>query len=146
MTSILIVEDHVIFAQALERVLQERGSIDVVDDQIGQPTWTVDLARLVLELVRAQAPSGSYHGTSSGSASWYEFAAAVAATGGIDPSLVHRTTSERFVRPAPRPAYSVLGHGAFTATGVAPIGDWRERWGVAAPTVIGLPESREAPL
>lgn len=135
------------FPTTVTRVLRERGSIDVIDDQVGQPTWTVDLAHLVLELVRSGAPAGSYHGTSSGATSWFGFAAEVAAAGGFDPALVHRTTSEHFVRPAPRPAYSVLGHAALTAAGVVPIGDWRERWAAAAPTVLGpRPEPGEASL
>jgi dTDP-4-dehydrorhamnose reductase len=134
------------FPATVQKVLRERGSMQVVDDQVGQPTWTVDLARFVLALVRAGVPSGSYHGTSSGQASWYEFAGAVAAAAGLDPALVTPTTSESFVRPAPRPAYSVLGHDAAAAAGVAPIGDWRERWEEAAASVLapgaGAPEPR----
>ena len=55
---------------------------------------------------------------------------------GLDPERVTPTDSAAFVRPAPRPAYSVLGHDAFASAGVAPIGGWRERWDVAAPTVL----------
>ena len=46
------------------------------------------------------------------------------------------TTSDKFVRPAPRPAYSVLGHDALRAAGVEPIGDWAERWSAAAGSVL----------
>lgn len=133
------------FPATVQKVLRERGAMQVVDDQVGQPTWTVDLARFVLALVRAGAPSGSYHGTSSGQASWYEFAGAVAAAAGLDPELVTPTTSENFVRPAPRPAYSVLGHDAAAAAGVAPIGDWRERWEEAARTVLASGTGAPAP-
>ena len=125
------------FPSTIVRVLRERGGADVVVDQVGQPTWTVDLADLVERLVRAGAPAGTYHGTSSGQTSWHGFARAAVAAAGLDPALVRETTSESFVRPAPRPAYSVLGHAALQAVGVDPIGDWAARWRAAAPEVLG---------
>lgn len=124
------------FPRTIARVARERGGLDVVQDQVGQPTWTADLADLVLRLVEARVPSGTYHGTSAGATSWYEFARAVVAAAGMDPGIVRPTTSEAFVRPAPRPAFSVLGHGALGRAGVAPIGDWSERWALAAPSVL----------
>ncbi|WP_407341757.1 dTDP-4-dehydrorhamnose reductase [Pengzhenrongella phosphoraccumulans] len=127
------------FPKTIARVAAERGGLDVVDDQFGQPTWTSDLADLILRLVAAKAPSGTYHGTSSGVASWHEFAQAAVAAAGLDPAIVHTTTSEAFVRPAPRPAYSVLGHDALTAIGIEPIGDWARRWAKASQLVIPEP-------
>jgi len=124
------------FPRTIARVARERGGVDVITDQIGQLTWTVDLADLVLRLVVARAPSGTYHGTSSGSASWFDFARAVVASAGMDPSAVRPTTSEAFVRPAHRPAYSVLGHHALLGAGVAPIGDWAARWAAASSRVL----------
>jgi len=125
------------FPSTILRVVRERGGADVLVDQVGQPTWTVDLADLVERLVRAGAPAGTYHGTSSGQTSWHGFARAAVAAAGLDPALVRETTSESFVRPAPRPAYSVLGHAALQAVGVDPIGDWAARWRAAAPEVLG---------
>jgi dTDP-4-dehydrorhamnose reductase len=122
------------FPSTILRVVRERGGADVLVDQVGQPTWTMDLADLVERLVRAGAPTGTYHGTSSGQTSWHGFARAVVAAAGLDPELVRETTSERFVRPAPRPAYSVLAHGAVAAVGVDPIGEWADRWAQAAGT------------
>lgn len=124
------------FPKTIARVAAEKGGLDVVDDQVGQPTWTVDLADLVERLVAAGAPAGTYHGTSGGQTSWHGFASAVVGAAGMDPAIVRPTTSEGFVRPAPRPAYSVLGHDALTAAGVAPIGDWAERWALAAEGVL----------
>ena len=126
------------FPRTIARALTQRDTLDVVADQVGQPTWTVDVAALVLALVTAQAPPGSYHATSSGQVSWHGFARAVAEEAGTDPGRVRETTSEAFVRPAPRPAYSVLGHDALRAVGVAPIGGWRERFAVAAPSVLAV--------
>ncbi|WP_046530652.1 dTDP-4-dehydrorhamnose reductase [Cellulomonas sp. FA1] len=122
------------FPRTIARLVAERGSLDVVDDQVGQPTWTVDLADLVERLVAEGAPSGTYHGSSSGETSWYGFARAVVAAAGLDPDSVRPTTSDRFVRPAPRPSYSVLGHDALAGRA---IGAWDERWRTAAATVLG---------
>ncbi|MCL2090409.1 MAG: dTDP-4-dehydrorhamnose reductase [Micrococcales bacterium] len=125
------------FPRTIARIAAERGEVAVVDDQTGQPTWTVDLADLVLRLVDAGAPSGTYHGTSSGQTSWFDLAQAAVAAAGQDAGVVTPTTSEQFVRPAPRPQYSVLGHEALERIGVAPIGDWRTRWQAAAAQVMG---------
>ena len=125
------------FPKTIARVAAERGAVDVVDDQVGQPTWTVDLADLVLRLVEAGAPTGVYHGTSSGQVSWYGFARAIVEAAGMDPAIVSPTTSVDFVRPAPRPSWSVLSHGALEAIGVAPIGDWAVRWATASTAVLG---------
>lgn len=125
------------FPKTIARVAAERGSLDVIDDQVGQPTWTVDLADLVLRLVDAEAPSGTYHGTSTGQTSWHDFARAVVAAAGLDPAIVARTSSASFASPAPRPTFSVLGHSALERIGIDPIGQWAARWGVAAPAVLG---------
>jgi dTDP-4-dehydrorhamnose reductase len=125
------------FPKTIARVATERGSIDVVDDQVGQPTWTRDVADLLVRLVRDDAPAGTYHATSSGQDSWCGFARSVVVAAGLDASVVHPTTSAAFVRPAPRPAYSVLGHDALTALDIAPIGPWQERWAAAASEVLG---------
>jgi len=124
------------FPKTIARVAAERGGLDVVDDQVGQPTWTVDLADLVLRLVAAGAPVGTYHGTASGLTTWHGFAQAIVGAAGMDAAIVRPTTSEAFVRPAPRPAYSVLGHEALREIDIAPIGDWAERWALAAGTVL----------
>jgi dTDP-4-dehydrorhamnose reductase len=130
------------FPTTIARVAAERGGLDVVDDQTGQPTWTVDLAALILRLVDAAAPAGTYHGTSSGAVTWHGFARAVVGAAGMDPAVVRTTTSAAFVRPAPRPAYSVLGHDAVVAAGVEPIGAWDERWDAAAAAVLGARATR----
>jgi dTDP-4-dehydrorhamnose reductase len=127
------------FPRTIARVARERGEVSVVDDQVGQPTWTVDVADLVVRLVEASVPAGTYHATSSGQCSWFDFAREVVAADGQDPAIVKPTTSDQFVRPAPRPAYSVLGHDALHRAGVEPIGDWRDRWHLAAPAVLSRP-------
>jgi dTDP-4-dehydrorhamnose reductase len=126
------------FPKTIARLARERGGVAVVDDQIGQPTWTRDVADLVLRLVDAEAPTGTYHATSSGETSWFGFARQVVAAAGLDPVIVTPTDTGSFPRPAPRPAYSVLGHAALHGIGVTPIGRWDARWRRASAEVLGL--------
>jgi dTDP-4-dehydrorhamnose reductase len=128
------------FPGTIARLARERGAVSVVDDQFGQPTWTVDVADLLVRLVEADAPAGTWHATSTGETSWFEFARRVVAAAGLDPEIVSATDSASFVRPAPRPAYSVLGHDRLHAHGIAPIGPWEQRWQLAASDVLGLQE------
>ena len=113
------------FAATMLRLAGERDTIDVVSDQLGQPTWTMDLAARIVAMLDAGAPSGIYHGTNSGQATWFDFARAVFELGGFDPDRVKPTDSAQFQRPAPRPSYSVLSHDAWRAVGLEPMRDWR---------------------
>jgi len=123
------------FPKTIAKAGRERGTLSVVDDQIGQPTWTRDVAALMVRLLEADAPAGTYHATSAGQGSWYDFAKEIVASAGLG-DIVSPTDSSAYPRPAPRPAWSVLGHGATEALGVEGIGDWRERWAVAAEEVL----------
>jgi dTDP-4-dehydrorhamnose reductase len=113
------------FAKTMLALAAKLPEVSVVTDQVGQPTWTRDLAQQIVALLDADAPAGVYHGTASGEGSWFDFAKAVFAGGGFDPDHVKPTDSSSFVRPAPRPAYSVLGHDAWAAAGLEPMRDWR---------------------
>lgn len=123
------------FPRTIARAAGRRDRLSVVDDETGQPTWTADLADLIVRLVAAGAPGGLYHGTASGEVTWCGFARTVLATAGST-TPVDPTTSAAYGLPASRPAYSVLGHDRLRQAGVAPIGDWAERWKVAAPAVL----------
>ncbi|MGX5695914.1 dTDP-4-dehydrorhamnose reductase [Agromyces soli] len=112
------------FAATMLKLAETKDTWSVVDDQIGQPTWTGDLARQLVALVDADAPAGVYHGTNGGQTSWYGFARAVLELAGLDPERITPTDSTAFLRPAPRPAYSVLGHDAWARAGLAPMRDW----------------------
>jgi dTDP-4-dehydrorhamnose reductase len=107
-------------------------TVSVVDDQRGQPTWTADLARQIVLLVDSDAPAGVYHGTNSGEATWFDFARAVFSVAGLDPDRVTPTDSSNFVRPAPRPSLSMLGHEAWNTVGLRPMRDWHEALADAA--------------
>ena len=124
------------FAKTMLKLMAERDTVSVVTDQVGQPTYARDLAHQLIALIDARPAAGTFHGTNSGVASWFEFAQAVFAGAGADPARVLETDSGSFVRPAPRPAYSVLGHDAWAAAGLAPMRDWREA--LSAAFVDGL--------
>ena len=124
------------FPKTMARLASERDALSVVADEVGQPTWTVDLADLIYRMVEANIPSGTYHGTSSGKTNWWNFTREIVSTLGKDPAMVGETTAAAFNRPAPRPHFSVLSHGALRRAGIEPIGDWKDRWEAAAPSVL----------
>jgi dTDP-4-dehydrorhamnose reductase len=126
------------FPKTIAQAASARGAVSVVDDQIGQPTWTHDVADFVHRLVFSEVPPGTYHATSSGQASWFDFAREICDSAGFGSDVVVPTTSAEVARPAPRPTYSVLDHAASDDAGVVAIGDWRERWREAADRVLGL--------
>ncbi|GAA5001804.1 dTDP-4-dehydrorhamnose reductase [Kitasatospora paranensis] len=114
------------FVATMLRLAAVRDTLDVVDDQHGQPTWSHDLARQLLALADARhAPAGIYHGTAAGRTTWYGLAREAYRLAGLDPERIRPTTSAAFPRPAARPAWSVLGHDRWDAAGIAPLPDWR---------------------
>lgn len=124
------------FAKTMVKLAATHETVSVVDDQLGQPTWTGDLAAQLVALLDADAPAGIYHGTNSGEATWYGFARAVFAQAGLDPERVKPTDSSTFVRPAARPSYSVLGHDGWARAGLAPMRPWEDA--LEAATADGL--------
>ena len=123
------------FVKTMVRLAGERETVSVVDDQRGQPTWTVDLAGAIARLVESGAPFGVYHGTSAGETTWFGFAQAIFAELGLDPTRVKPTTTDAFPLPAPRPAYSVLGHEAWRGAALDPLPSWRQTLSRALPLV-----------
>ncbi len=126
------------FAATMLRLAASHPTVSVVDDQLGQPTWSADLAEQLVALTDADAPAGIYHGTNAGQTSWFGFARAVFTEAGLDPERVLPTDSASFVRPAARPSYSVLGHAAWARAGLAPMRDWRDALAAAASGVLGV--------
>jgi dTDP-4-dehydrorhamnose reductase len=123
------------FVKTMARLAAERDTVSVVDDQRGQPTWTVDLAHAIVRLVEAEAPFGAYHGTSAGETTWFGFAQAIFTGLGLDCARVLPTTTDAFPRPAPRPAYSVLGHEASRRAGLDLLPSWQESLARALPLI-----------
>jgi dTDP-4-dehydrorhamnose reductase len=92
----------------VETMLGLGPEVRVVDDQVGSPTFTGHLAEALVELARTE-DYGVHHVAASGSCSWFEFAREIFARAGSDTHVEPCTTAD-FPRPAPRPAYSVLGN------------------------------------
>ncbi|NIL75464.1 dTDP-4-dehydrorhamnose reductase [Rhodococcus sp. B10] len=115
------------FVSTMRRLERERETVTVVDDQTGSPTYARDLAGGLLELATAPRPAGPIlHLTNSGTATWYDLARAVFAGVGADPDRVRPCSSAEFVRPAPRPSYSVLSGAEWERAGLTPLRDWRD--------------------
>ena len=110
------------FPATIMRLAAERDELKVVADQVGCPTYTGHLARALIELA-AVRPLGLAHVAGSGRCSWFEFAREIVAASGAAARVVPCTTAE-FPRPAPRPAFSVLG--TERAGEVPGLPDWRE--------------------
>jgi dTDP-4-dehydrorhamnose reductase len=121
------------FVRTMRTLETQRDTLDVVDDQRGQPTWSGDLAARLVEAVDVGAPAGVYHGTAAGETTWFGLARRVFELAGADPERVRPTTSDRFPRPAPRPAYSVLGHDGWARAGLAPMRAWDDALAEAWP-------------
>ena len=114
------------FAATMLKLAASHPTVSVVTDQVGQPTWTVDVAAQTILALDAGITSGILHATNSGKASWFEFARAVFEVNGLDPARVLPTDSATFVRPAPRPAYSVLGHDRWADVGIPAPRAWQD--------------------
>jgi dTDP-4-dehydrorhamnose reductase len=124
------------FVGTMIKLEEQRPTVDVVDDQHGQPTWTVDVARQIVALVHSTAAPGIYHATSGGQTTWFGLAREIFALLGADPARVRPIPSSALSRPAPRPAYSVLGHSAWARPRVPPIGQWRTALHRAFPELV----------
>lgn len=94
------------FVETMLRLGSEKDELAVVDDQIGSPTWTVDLARAIIALID-NGCRGTFHAANSGYCSWNAFAKAVFEESGINVTVKPMTTTE-LNRPARRPLYSTL--------------------------------------
>jgi len=112
------------FVKTMLKLAQERDELMVVHDQVGCPTYTVDLSNCILELIQTEK-YGVYHVSNSGHCSWYEFAKAIFEEARIEVK-VNPCTTKDFPRPAPRPAYSVFDHMSLRLNGFNDIRHWRK--------------------
>ena len=113
------------FVKTMLELESVRDNVSVVDDQRGQPTYAGDLAEQILLLLDARPPAGIFHATNAGATTWFELTRAIFENIGADPQRVLATDSASFVRPAPRPAYSVLGQDKWQSVGLTPMREWR---------------------
>ncbi len=113
--------------RTLLRLAGERDELSFVDDQRGRPTFTSDLAPMLVRLAVERVP-GVVHTTNRGAVSWYDFAREVFSAAGFDPDRIRPVTTAELdpPRPAPRPANSVLDDIAWVGLGYPPARDFRE--------------------
>ncbi len=104
------------FPDTILKLAASRPMLDVVNDQRGCPTYSVDLARAIIGLCRNQA-SGIVHVTNAGDCSWFEFAREIVKGAGL-PTQVRPVSSQQMARPAPRPGYSVLSAKSLQQHGI----------------------------
>ncbi|MCL6710143.1 dTDP-4-dehydrorhamnose reductase [Priestia aryabhattai] len=112
------------FVKTMLKLGEERKELSVVADQIGCPTYTLDLANAILELVDSEK-YGIYHISNSGSCSWYELAKEIFKEAKMEIKVIPCTTAD-FPRPAARPAYSVLEHMSIELNQFSSIRSWRK--------------------
>lgn len=114
------------FVSAIAAKAVGDDDIDVVADQVGGPTYAGDLVEALLELAAGAISEPLLHAVNSGAASRYEQAKAVFELVGADPERVRPVSTDKYPRPAPRPAYTVLSTRRSTEAGLTPLRPWRE--------------------
>ena len=127
-TSWLFGDGRVNFVKTIRRLLGERETLTVVQDQRGCPTYADDLAGVLGFLVTSRR-RGIFHGTNAGACSWYEFAREIARGSGHDPDRVGPCGSDAYRRPAARPACSVLRSRRLEEAGCPPRPSWQDALG-----------------
>ena len=112
------------FVRTMLKLSETNSELNVVNDQIGSPTSTVDLAKAIIDLIHTEHYV-IYHGTCEGQCSWYDFAKKIFEIKNID-IKVNPVTSDEFKRPAPRPKYSVLDNFMLKLVGLNSFREWED--------------------
>ncbi|MEW8962221.1 dTDP-4-dehydrorhamnose reductase [Paraclostridium dentum] len=112
------------FVKTMLKLSENNKELNVVNDQYGSPTSTVDLAKAIIDLINTEY-YGTYHGTCEGQCSWYDFAKKIFEINNTD-IKVNPVTSEEFKRLAPRPEYSVLDNFMFKLVGLNSFRNWED--------------------
>lgn len=113
------------FVKTMLKLAESRDQVSVVHDQIGSPTYTVDLSEFIGELIEKEL-YGTYHVSNSGHCSWYEFSKEIFKQARLPHVEVQPVTTAEFPRPAPRPSYSVMDHMAIRLNGLKDLRHWKE--------------------
>jgi dTDP-4-dehydrorhamnose reductase len=113
------------FVKTMMRLMKERESLNVVEDQIGSPTYAADLAQVIMHIItQGSTASGIFHYSNEGRISWYEFALAIKDLTGSR-CKVNPIPSSQYPTPAKRPHYSLLDKTRIASTFLVPIANWR---------------------
>src|SRR4029077_19412862 len=105
------------FVRTMIKLEHQRPTVDVVDDQHGQPTWTVDVGRQIIALIHSTAAPGVYHATSSGQTTWFGLAREIFGLLGADPARGRPIPSRGVSRPG---AGRAARRGGAAAAAAAP--------------------------
>ena len=116
------------FIKTMLRLGKERGAVSVVDDQIGSPTYTYDLARLLVDMIQTDR-YGRYHATNEGLCSWYEFACEIFRQAGMDEVKVTPVDSASYPAKAKRPFNSRMSKEKLTENGFERLPSWQDALG-----------------
>jgi dTDP-4-dehydrorhamnose reductase len=111
------------FVKTMLKLGKEKEQLNVVYDQVGSPTYSIDLCRFLENLIQTDK-YGIYHATNTGTCSWLQFAEAIFEESGLTVQ-VHPCSTEQFRRPAPRPAFSVLDHMSIRTNDFKDLRHWR---------------------
>lgn len=114
------------FVAVMRRLAAGDGPIEVVADQIGSPTYAVDLVAALLQVAAGGIRPGILHAANDGAVSRFDQARAVFAGVGADPDRVRPVSTAASGRPAPRPAFSALSMAGSARAGLSPLRPWRE--------------------
>jgi dTDP-4-dehydrorhamnose reductase len=132
------------FAKTMTRLaINGDGEVRVVNDQVGQPTSAVDLAKQIVDLGQSSSTAGTYHGTNSGQGTWFDFAQEIFNLVGADVNRVIPVSSSEYPRAAKRPSYSVLSHDEWARTSLNPMRDWRIALAEAMPAIVSVVKAEE---
>jgi len=133
------------FAKTMAKLaLSDAREVRVVNDQLGQPTSAKNLAMQIIDLVTAKKEFGIYHGTNSGSATWFSFAQEIFELVGMEKSRIVPVSTSEFPRPAKRPSYSVLGHENWKKMGLEEMPDWKSVLASEMPAILTQIKKEEA--
>ncbi|MGH3636560.1 dTDP-4-dehydrorhamnose reductase [Mycobacterium sp.] len=114
------------FVATMRRLAARDGTVEVVDDQTGSPTYVGDLVVALLQVVDGQVHARVVHAANEGAVTRFEQARAVFAGVGADPVRVRPVNSAHNPRPAPRPPYAALSSRVSAQAGLSPLRAWRE--------------------
>ena len=115
------------FIKTMLRLGQERGAVSVVNDQIGSPTYTYDLSKLLVAMIQTDK-YGRYHATNEGLCSWYEFAKEIFRQAGMDVPVTP-VSSDQFPAKAARPSNSRLSKEKLSENGFERLPAWQDALG-----------------
>lgn len=113
------------FVKTMLRLMKERESINVINDQFGSPTYAADLAAAIMQIaVKESVPGGIYHFSNDGIITWYDFAVAIRDIAGLK-CLVKPTDTAGYPTPAKRPGYSAMSKEKIKSLGID-LKDWKQ--------------------